>query len=108
VGLTPGFIAVAGLLATLVFVRACWAHRHEPGSERLWTLWLVLGGLLIVSWMATTAIELTPDSTLHAPIHVFCIASSFFWLVLTSSWLTGRVTSKLFRRLERGPAATDP
>jgi hypothetical protein len=102
--LTPGFVLIAGSLATIVFVHACWAHRRAPGPGFLRAPWLTLGGLLLTSWIATTAIELTPGSKLSAPLHVFCIASSFFWLLLTFSWATGRITSRLFRRLERPPA----
>ncbi|HVH97881.1 MAG TPA: serine/threonine-protein kinase [Enhygromyxa sp.] len=104
--LTPGFVALAGLLATVVFIHACWAHRREPGPGLLRTPWLWLGGVLIVSWVATTAIELSPKSSLGPELHVFCIASSFFWLVIMLSWVTGRITSRLFRRLER-PAVSE-
>ncbi|MFO7563604.1 MAG: serine/threonine-protein kinase [Enhygromyxa sp.] len=99
--LTPGFVAIAASLATIVFVRACWAHRRAGGPGLLRTPWLILGGLLIVSWLVTTGIELTPGSMLYTPVHVFCIASSFFWLTISGSWATGRIASRLFRRLER-------
>jgi tRNA A-37 threonylcarbamoyl transferase component Bud32 len=104
--LTPGFAAVAGLLATVVFIHACWAHRRPPGPGFVRVPWLCLGGVLLVSWIATTSIELSPGSKLGAPLNVFCIASSFFWLMIMLSWMAGRITSRLFRRLEQ-PAASE-
>ena len=98
----PGALIVA-VLAALVFVRACWAHRRpsEPGPLR--KPWLVLGVAVLGAWIATMALELGSESDLSPAIHGFCLTTSFAWLVLSASWLAGRVTSRLFRRLERGP-----
>ena len=62
-------------------------------------------GIAIAIGIAMTAIELAPKGKIPSEVHVFCTASSFSWLMLTLSWVTGRIASRLFRRLER-PHAT--
>ncbi len=92
---------VALLVITVVFVRACWAHRRKPGSRLIWVPWTIVGGLLIAGWVASTAIELAPQNSLNPEIHAFFMMTSFIWLTTTMSWATGSLTSLLFQRLER-------
>jgi len=92
------------LLVTVVFVRACWAHRRPPSKAGWAKPWLAIGGLLIAGWVATTAIEFAPKNTLDPKIHEFFINMSGLWIMLSMAWATGRFASRLFRRLERPPA----
>lgn len=99
--LTPEFGVAAGLVIVVVFVRACWAHHRGPSYPGVWVPWWVLGALLNGGWVATTAIELAPKSTLNPEVHAFFLWVCFVWLTITMSWATGRLASRLFRRLER-------
>ena len=89
------------LVVIVVFVRACWAHRREPGSSWIWAPWLVVGVLLNAGCIAALAIELAPKNSLNPEIHAFFLLTCFAWWVVTMSWAIGRLTSRLFRRLER-------
>lgn len=103
---TAEFLGLLALLTAVVFVRACWAHRRASVRARLLAPWWLLGGLLFAGWVTSTAIELAPESSLYPPVHAFFLVSNFVWLMITGSWATGRITSRLFRRLER-PRVSD-
>lgn len=98
---TREFILTVTLIIVVVFVRACWAHRRPPGHSPIWWPWLMLGGLLVGGWIASTAIELAPGNSLNPHLHGFLLIACFVWLSMTMSWVTGRIASRLFRRLER-------
>ena len=92
------------LLATVVvFVRACWAH-HRPARTALSGFaapWWLIGAVLNIAWIATMAVELSYGNTLNVEIHSFLLDACTSWLMLTLAWVTGRIASRLFARLER-------
>ncbi|HLT37155.1 MAG TPA: serine/threonine-protein kinase [Enhygromyxa sp.] len=103
---TGEFALLVAIVAVVVFVRACWAHRRGPIRARMFAPWWLIGGLLMIGWIVATGIEVAPQSSLYPPVHGFFLASNFVWLMITTSWATGRIASRLFRRLER-PRASD-
>jgi serine/threonine protein kinase len=93
-------LAVAVPLTIIVFVRSCWAHHREPTPSALRNPWLGLGAILLVAWASMTAIDFGTPSRLDEPIHYVTIAAAAVWLSVTLSWATGRITSRILRRLE--------
>ncbi|PRQ04375.1 hypothetical protein ENSA5_08240 [Enhygromyxa salina] len=96
--------AVALIVASVVFIRACWAHRRESRDTVGLKPWLILGAVVIAVWAGVAAIELATESTLDLQLHYVCIASGCVWLVITLGWALGRITSRVLRRLERARA----
>jgi serine/threonine protein kinase len=103
--LTPEFGIATLVVIVVVFVRACWAHRRAPSESRIRGPWLLLGFVLNAGWVASTAIELAPGNALNPELHAFFIITCFLWLTVSMSWVTGRIASRLFRRLEQPHAA---
>lgn len=92
------------IVASVLFMVGCWRHRRSPDRERRTWPWWVVGGLVLAAWLGATALELSPDTDLGAPIHESVVAAAFAWMTITGGWLSGRVVSLLFARLERRPA----
>jgi hypothetical protein len=99
--LSPAVALAVALVVVVVFVRTCWSHHRPPLQHGIWKPWWVLGALLNGGWAAMVAFELVPGNELNAEIHGFFLTIPFVWLTITMSWVTGRITSRLFRRLER-------
>jgi tRNA A-37 threonylcarbamoyl transferase component Bud32 len=95
------------LISALVFVRSCWAHHREPSGNSLLKPWMILGGLLIAGWAATTGIEFGTDSKLDETVHYIAISGAAIWLVFTLSWATGRMASRVLALLERSRERAD-
>jgi tRNA A-37 threonylcarbamoyl transferase component Bud32 len=93
-------------IATVVFVRACWAHRRTSDEETtsvLRKLWFGLGGLSIVSVAVLMALEIGPPN-IGAMRHYVSISICTTWLILTLAWATGRMTSGMLHNIEQSRA----
>ncbi|KIG14184.1 Serine/threonine-protein kinase PknB [Enhygromyxa salina] len=103
---TPGLVLLPITALIVVFVRSSWAHRRTPSEAGgvLLRVWLGIGGLLIVCSIATTAMELGA-SQLTPNIHYSLIVSCSLWLMLSLCWATGRIVSRLLRRLDHNQEA---
>jgi hypothetical protein len=94
--------AVLAVIASTVFVRACWAHRRAP-DETLGVLpkiWFGLGGLSILSVAVLMALEIGPPK-IGAMRHLVSISCCTAWLILTLAWAMGRLTSRLLHNIEQ-------
>ncbi|MFV8750115.1 serine/threonine-protein kinase [Nannocystaceae bacterium ST9] len=98
---TPEFGIGFALVIVVVFVRACWAHHRPRSRSSITTPWWSLGLLVNAGWILTTVIELAPGNRLNPDLHAFFLIVGAIWLTITMSWAIGRMTSGLFRRLER-------